>query len=690
MCCVLALLLVGSTASAQFHVEDREDSLSEVVVTSSQTPQRRLEELQTGVERVDVSTVAGLPTLVGERDVVRGLELLPGVKSEGEGMGGFQVRGGTSAQNLILLDGAPVYNASHAMGLFSSFNADALQTASLYKGLMPAHLGGGLSGLLELGSRHGDPERHHFSYSIGLLSAKAAVDGPIGQDGSTYQAAVRRSYLEPFIKANRKYASNSVGFYDVNANADLWFSEHDRLTVSVFRSHDLIDVEDLLKLAWNNTALGLTWLHRATDNRLVRTQLVASEFLNKTGVEVYHLYYGMKGYIRPFTLRHQQIWTPNSHHSVNLGAESTLLQLQSAQWNILSLDEREQRNAWTSSVWMGDNIEILPQRLQLSAGLRLDLFSALGGRPYYHIDGEGNITDTLHFSNTYLVKTYTSLQPRMSLRWKIGQNQVVRAGYSRTMQSIQALRNSSMALPFDRYTMASNIVRPQLADQMAVGWATAIREGRYDFTAEAYWKDMHHVYDYRDGKSFQSAVEIERLLLGGRGRAYGLELCARKNSGLLTGWAAYTLSWVENKIPGINDGDWYTAPNDRRHDLLCVAICQLSTAWQMTATWRYTSGQAMTPPYAKYQMDGEIYYYYHRRNESRAPAFHRLDLGLTHTHQLSKWQRVWAFGLYNAYYHYNPFIVHFEEGSNGLGHTRAVVTTLFGIIPSVSLSLKRI
>ena len=682
------MLTVCCDVNAQHNDSLRQDTINEIIV-SSHSPQQRINELQIGAERLELETIQQLPMLFGEKDFIKGIQMLPGIKNEGDGLSGFQVRGGTSAQNLVLLDGAPIYNTGHLMGLFSAFNGDAIGRASLYKGLMPPHWGGGSSSVLELNTRSGDTERHHFGFDIGLLSARAEIDGPLNNNGSTYLISARHSFLNLFIKASDKYSSNTLRFSDMNAKLSFRLSPKDRLDLTFFRSSDVIEVENLFDMSWENMALNLHWHHSFSPSHTMKTQLVASNFQNDTGIEVYHLHYGMKGHIRPITLRHQHSLILTKRCLIDIGLEETLLSLQSADWTILQLREREQRHAWQQAGWTNLRIQVIPSKLDVSAGLRIDCFSALGGKPYYHLDNEGNITDTLYYRKGSLVKTYVHLEPRLSLNWRISSNYVLRAGYSRTTQPIQAIRNSSMTLPFDRYTMASNIIHPQVADQISAGWATLLNEGAYDLSAEAYYKRISHVYDYRDGKSFQSAIEIESLLAEGKGRAYGLELCGRKNTGRLKGWLAYTLSWSENLIDGINDGQWYTATHDRRHDLSIVAIYQMTPNWLLTSSWRYTTGQAMTPPYAKYEIDGDTYYYYAKRNELRAPAFHRLDLGLTYTKQMRRFTRIWNFGFYNAYCHYNPFMVYFKEvPAEAPVETRATVTSLLSIIPYISLTMK--
>ena len=673
------------SAHAQHENVQMSDTLQEVTVTS-RSAQKRVQEVQIGVEKVEIATLAKVPALFGEKDIIKSIQLLPGVKSESEASGGYQVRGGTSAQNLILLDGATVYNAGHLMGLFSTFNDDALMSGSLYKGLVPAQLGGGTASVFDISTRSGDPSSYHYGGTIGLLSAKAYAEGPIQQDKSSFLFAGRRSYLDLFLKATEDYKDNTMHFYDANLRLNFRLSPQDVLSLSFFRGRDKMGLEDMMNMEWGNTTASANWLHTFNDRHYANTQLVYTDFGSDVGIDMLSIYYTMKGFIRHATLRHQEVLTMGRHR-LCYGLETTYLKLKSAEWDINLLHQKEQRNAWTNAIWLNDECR-LGEHIELSAGLRLHLFSSLGGSPYYNIDHEGNITAVINYSDNSIVKTYADVEPRLSLKWNINKQHSLKMGYSRTSQDIHAISGMSMSMPFDRYTMTSNLVKPEEADQVALGWVGITRGGDYDFSAETYFKNIRNVYDYRDGKAFYSEIEIERLLLGGKGRAYGLELCAHKNTGALTGWVSYTLSWSENKIEGINGGQWYTAANDRRHDMAVVGIYQLSPAWELSATWRYNTGQALTAPSAKYDIDGTTYYYYAERNGYRAPAYHRLDLSATYSKKLSHATRIWSFGLYNAYCRYNPFTIRFKNDEDSPTGTIAEQTSLFGIIPSVSFTLK--
>ena len=659
------------------------DTLQEVTV-SSRSAQKRMDEVQIGVENIEVSSLAKMPSLFGERDFIKGIQLLPGIKSESEASGGYQVRGGKAAQNLILLDGATVYNVGHMMGLFSSFNDDAMMGASLYKGLLPAQLGGGTASVFDISTRSGSLTDYHFGGTISLLSAKVVAEGPIKEGRSSFLVAGRRSYLDIFLKATDKYRNNTLRFYDANLRLNFRLGIKDVLSLSFFRGHDNLGLDDMMRMEWGNTTATANWLHTFNDHHYANTQLIYSDFVSDVGIDVLNTYYTMRGFIRHATLRHQQSVKMQKHRLV-YGFESTYLQLMSAEWNINWLHQREKRNAWTNALWLNDEWQLAPG-WQMSAGLRFQTFSALGGVPYYQLDSDGNITETLNQNG--FVKTYAGVEPRLSVKWTLSPQHSLKFGYSRTSQDIHAVSGSSMSMPFDRYTMTSNIVKPEQADQVAIGWVGMTPGGDYDCTVEGYFKSIRNVYDYRDGKSFYSEIEIERLLLGGKGRAYGMEFCLRKNTGRLTGWLSYTLSWSENKIDGINGNRWYTASNDRRHDLVLVGVYQLSPSWELSGVWRYNTGQALTAPSAKYDLNGTTYYYYNERNGYRAPACHRLDLSVNYSKKLGRFTRIWSFGIYNVYNRYNPFMIRFVNDDKSPTGTICQKTALFGIVPSVSFTLK--
>lgn len=664
------------------------DTLQDVVVTSAGV-NRRLSQKQAGAEKIDMKELSSLPAIFGERDVMKSIQLLPGVKSDGDGSSGYQVRGGTTSQNIVLLDNAIVYNSGHLMGLFSSFNDDALAAATLYKGNSPARLGGGVSSVFEIGSRQGNLFNHHVSAGVGLLAARLAVEGPIREGESSYLVAARRSYLDLFLRMTDNYSDTKLNFYDVNAKLAWRLGEKDNLSLSFIRASDEMEMLHALSMEWSNMAASLRWFHTFSPSVFLTTWLTASKYTSDAGMKMASDAYTINGFVRHAALNVNLNWTPSEAHRIQCGWQSQLVGLRSAEWEAAPVKEREQRSAWQNDAWLQDDWTPSEQ-LQIGYGLRLNVFTVLGGPQYYQIDDEGEIVKRYDTESGQNVKTRVYFEPRLNVNFNVNDELSLKAAYTRTSQNIHAIRTSTAtAMPIDRYTMTSNIVRPMLANQVSLGATIATARHDYDLAAEVYYKHIDNVYDYRDGMTWMSWIEMERLILGGKGRSYGAEICLHKNDGPLTGWISYTLSWSENKIKGISNDDWYTASNDRRHDFSIVGTYALNMAWTLSATWVFNTGQALTAPSAKYDNMGDTFYYYAKRNGYRAPAYHRLDISATHKKQLSaKVERQLSFGFYNIYNRKNPYMVIFENDDDKPSGTKATKVSLFGLVPSISYLVK--
>jgi len=687
---MIGVLAGGMALSASAQNADttkvKEQQLKEVFVNAN-TAKRRISGLQIGSERMQVKELTETPRLLGEADVMRSVQLLPGVKAESDASSGFQVRGGTAAQNRILYDDAPVYNMGHLAGLFSTFNDDALSTATLYKGLFPAMYGEAASAVLDISSKSGNKQQWHGGGDIGLLSCKGMLEGPLVKDKLSMLVCARRSYADLLLNRFEDFKDNTLYFYDVNAKLDYTPTQRDQLQLSMFATKDRTALESMFDMKWTNLAGSLRWTHQFSGKASSQTSLLMSDYETNVGVELLGMDLSFSGHIRHGVLRQNFTFT-HGNSELNIGGQSMLSDVKSAEWQRLEKHVSEQRRGWENHVWVDEQWRLSPH-LNVQAGLRLTTFSALGGPYYYEIDSSGNITWLYKTRKNRIVYTHVTLEPRLSLAWQPSELTSIKAGYCRTSQNVHALRNQSMSAPFDRFTMSSNLVKPQVADQLSLGVYTMTPQQDYDFSLEGYYRHVDNVLDYRDGVSFSSEIEIERLVLAGQGRSYGAELCARKNTGRLTGWLAYTLSWSKTKIAGINGGEWYTAGNDRRHDVDIVATYRLSDAWTLSGVWVYNSGQAFTAPSGKYVIIDNYIYYYAERNGYRAPDYHRLDVSATWTKKISRGRltRQWTFGIYNLYNHYNPFIINFEDSSNG-ARTKAVQYSLFGIVPSVSFGLK--
>lgn len=655
-----ACIGMGTTAYAEEENDStaKTDDLNEVVVTASHSASQRLNEVQIGVEKIDIKKMTQVPVLFGEKDIIKSLQMLPGVKSDGEGSCGFQVRGGTSAQNLVLVDNTPMYNTGHLVGLFSAFNDEALQTAALYKGQIPAKFGGATSSVLDITTKAGDMYDWHGGVSVGLLASKVFIEGPIAEDKASFLLTARRSYMDFFLKASPQYKDNTLNFYDINYRADINASPKNKLFVSFYYGRDNMAVDDLMEMHWGNTTLTGGWKHLANNNLRFNTTLAYSFYGSNMGYFVSDKNYVFDAHIRQGILREDIDWRPNPNHAVSAGVQAAYQDVLSAEWDCMALHEKNNRSKWDIITWINDDWKIC-RALEVSAGIRYDHFGI-----------------------------YDNLEPRASMKVNINRCHNIKAGYSRTTQNIHAIRNSSMSMPMDRYTVSTSFVKPEKADQVSLGYFGMTENENYDFSIEGYYKWVRDIYDFKDGKNYASDIEIENIILGGKGRAYGLEFCMHKNNGTLTGWISYTLSWSKNKIDGINNGNWYTANNDRRHDINAVAMKKLNKNWDLSASFIYTSGQALTAPSAKYKIDGTTTVYYAERNGYRAPACHHLDISAVHTKRTKKNEQQWTFGIYNIYNRENPYVITFTEDKSKATNISAKQTALFGLIPFVSFSVK--
>lgn len=679
-------IMLSCDTILDFSLQSSTSELSEVVVLS-RSVMDRLKNTQPGMERIDLDEMSKTPVLFGERDILKSLQLLPGVSAEGDGTGGFQVRGGTASQNLVLLDDAPVINSGHLFGFFSTFNDPALSSATLYKGQIPARYGGATSSVFDVNTKAGNSERYKGSFTVGLLSAKFDIEGPIIKDKLSFFVSARRSYMDMFLKFTDQFKDNSLYFYDINAKVNYNIGYNDKLAVSLFVGRDNLGMSDTMNMQWGNITTTAKWYHTFNDQLASVATLYHGNFINDMGMQITSEDDNMNGHLRQTGIKYTFSWNPHENHYVDFGLQSALIDLKSAEWTMGTTHQKEQRRGWESGVWINDDWAI-NERVHVMGGLRLGIMSALGGSPYYKVDEGGNITDSFTPRNGKPYKTYLSVEPRLSINYRITDLQSIKMAYSRSSQNIHAIRSTGSSMPFDRYAMTSNIIKPQIADQVSAGYVALFGNTRWEISGEVFYKNISNIYDYKDGKSFNSEIEIERLLLGGKGRAYGFEFTLRKNAGKLTGWVGYTLSWAQNKIAGINNGEWYTAGNDRRHDISVVGIYQFNKKWNMSAAWVFNTGPALTAPSAKYEVDGIHMFHYAERNGYRAPAYHRLDLSATYTHEGPKLTYEWSFGIYNAYSRYNPFLIVFETDENAPTGFKTMKHSLFGLVPSVSYTLK--
>lgn len=654
--------------------------LQEVVV-SDQSARNRVNEAKLGSERLELSRFAKTPKMFGEADIIKSITLLPGIRGEADGTGGFEVRGGNAYQNLVTMDGMTLYNPAHLMGIFSTFNDDAMGRATIYKGPIPASYGGASSSVLETYMKSGDMESYHFSGTVGILNAKLLAEGPIIKDKLSFSVAIRRSYIDMFLKLIPEYKSTILNFYDVNAKARYSIDKNNLLDFSFFASRDNLAISKLMEMKWGNLAGSVNLNSRHGENWRFTTTGAVTNYTTRMGMSLLDTDQSLKEYIRSFSINEKAVLSISDDHSLEFGLRSELLQVKSGDMIIRELRQQEIRSGWQNALWVEYDGYVMPN-ITVSVGTRLSLFSAISSNRFHSFEAYNE--ETPDFS----AKTYFNIEPRGSVKYLINENHNLKFGASITTQNLHGIRSTTTTFPFDRYALTSPSVKPESTTQYSVGYSGMTTSGTWDWSADGYYKSMNNVYDYLDGVTMFSRINLESLILCGKGRSYGLEFMVRKNVGRLNGWVSYTLSKTETRIPGINDNRWYKASNDRRNDIAVVAIYDFNDRWQFSGSWTYSSGRPLTAPDGKYEIDGTTCYYYTERNSYTTPSSHRLDLSANYTRKRKTTTAIWSFGIYNAYCHYSPFIIYFEDDASKPSGTRAVQQSLFGIVPSISYTVK--
>ncbi|SEL13883.1 TonB-dependent receptor [Parapedobacter koreensis] len=689
-----AKISVFKDSTINISLEQSAQSLDEVVITANPGKQD-LASPQMGAERVSMQTVKQVPVLLGERDALKVIQLLPGIKSAGDGGSGLFVRGGSADQNMILLDEATVYNASHLLGFFSTFNADAIKDLTVYKGGMPAQYGGRLSSVLDIKMNDGNNQDVNISGGVGLISAKLNVEGPIQEGKSSFLVSGRRTYADMFLKLSNDSSinNNTLYFYDLNAKLNFQLGNNDRLYLSGYLGQDRMGAGDLFNLDWGNKTGTLRWNHIFSSRLFSNTSLIYSNYDYKIGIKTGADEFEIFSNITDYQVKQEFQWFANNRNNVRFGLQSAYHRIRPGEVTAIGgssfNDTRlQQRYSWDNALY-ASNTWKATDRLQLTYGVRLSAFGILGEGDFYQLDANGNVTDTLSYEKNEFVKTYLNVEPRLAVSYQLTPLSSVKASYVRNVQNLHMLSNSSTASPTDKWLASTNVIKPEIADQYALGYYRNLFGGRYELNVETYYKDLQHQIDYRDGANvFTSNNAVESELLFGKGRAYGLEWLLRKNSGKLTGWISYTLSKTERQINGINNDQWYNARQDRTHDVAVVAMYQLNKKWSFSANWVFYTGDAVTFPAGKYLIDGETAYYYTERNGYRMPDYHRLDLGATmQLRQKKRWSSELSFSLYNAYGRENAYVISFEDSADG-NRTIANQISLFRFVPSISYNFK--
>ncbi|MCT4645151.1 MAG: TonB-dependent receptor [Carboxylicivirga sp.] len=679
---------LSANQTIKIQLQTNETALNEVVV-SAEKKDKNVAATQMIGEKLDMKTIDKLPVLFGERDVLKTIQLLPGISTVSEGGNGFSVRGGSIDQNLILLDEAPVYSASHLMGFFSVFNADAIKGMTVYKSGIPANYGGRAASVLDINMRDGNMKKIQGSGGIGLLASRLTIEGPVMKDKMSFIVSGRRSYADLMARgANQIESGTKMYFYDLNAKLNYKINDNNRLFLSGYFGKDDFGFEDL-GMDWGNTTATLRWNHLFSAQLFSNTTALYSEY-------DYGFNFGdngsMKSGIKDVSLKQDFTWYANPQNTTKFGMNLTYHTFYPGEFlfedQSISDIKVAEKQALESALYIS-NEKKLGTKLVLDYGLRASMFNQFGAGENITYDDDNNIIDKEYFDKGEIMQSYYGLEPRLGINYRYSSNSSVKASFNRMVQYLHLMSNSTSGQPTDTWTPSTFNIEPTTVNQYSIGFFRNFMDNAFEFSAETYYKSMNHISDYKDGTQVMLNEDIESYVLQGEGRSYGLELYLKKKYGDFTGWVSYTLSKTENKIDGINNGQWYDSSYDKTHDVSVVTSYQLSQRLSISANWIFYTGNAVTFPSGKYEFDGNQVPYYTERNGYRMPDYHRLDLNF-HLEGKGK-KRIkssWDFSLYNLYNRMNAYTINFRENENNPNVTEAVKLSLFGIVPSVTWNFK--
>ena len=717
---IVKTLTLKESQTLDFELKEATNELAEVEVTAKRLDEN-LNRAEMSTTQLTAKQIKAIPQFLGEFDVIRSITLLPGVTTVGEGASGFNVRGGKTDQNLILLDQAPVYNSSHIFGFFSVFNGDAVRDLKLYKGGIPAPYGGRLSSVLDVHQKEGNTKEFAGTMGLGLLSSRLMLEGPLVKDKASFMIAGRRSYQDVLLKASPNDDLNSIiaNFYDLNAKVNYKFNDKSRLFLSAYYGKDAFGIPGLVKFDWGNLGLTGRWNYLITDKLFLNVSTIYSDYDYAIGFDFPQAKIDNIAFIKNQSNKVAFSWFPNAKHQVNYGAEATVYDFEPFSTTLDYIDsnlvdisiELQNEYAVEPSLYIEDNWKI-NNRLTIRGGLRYSTFYNIGARDVVNYNPTANgtvrndlITDTTSYGSLEIIEAFDGLQglePRLGINFKSTENTAIKASYNRMRQYIHLISNTTSSLPIDTWRPAGRYIDPGTADQIALGWNRNFKGGEWQLSVETYYKSMRDLVDFKNGAQPTGVDNIEVALMTGRGRSYGVEMQLDKKIGQLTGWVAYTYSRSQLQVDlgatpeeWINLGQWYSAAQDKPHDIAVVAAYAWKPNISFSGSFIYQTGKPYTYPEAKSEFEGIIYPFALSRNNSRTPAYHRLDLSMDIAVPNKKDNDLkgsWNIGVYNAYARKNAFSIFFEEelDDNGdpTGQTKATQLSIFATaIPTITYTL---
>lgn len=667
------------------------------VVISREKANANVTRPEMSVVKLEMKKIRQIPALMGEVDVIKAIQLLPGVINAAEGSSGFSVRGGATDHNLILLDEATVYNASHLMGFFSVFNNDAIKDVKLYKGDMPASMGGRLASVLDIRMKEGNSKQFSATGGIGNLSSRLTLEAPIVKDKCSFMLSGRRTYIDVFFPLfnNEDLESSTMYFYDLNAKVNYTLNNNNRIFISGYFGRDKFG-SGAMGFGFGNKTFTTRWNHIFGHNLFMNATLLRSNynyFLESNTNDANAFKWDSE--MKETSLKVDFNLKANTNHNLKFGVSTSLLTFSPGVVNGTSSDafirhwEIPENYSLEHGVYAMNEHTI--SKFILKYGVRLSVFQNIGKAKTIILDENYKVVDTKSYKSGEIYKTYINPEPRLGLTYLINDISSIKASYSRSAQYIQQASNSQAGSPLDIWFAASPNIKPQLADQWAVGYFRNFFNNTLETSVETYYKKMDRLIDFKDFASLLLNDEMEADIRAGKGHSYGLELYGRFTRNKIDGWVSFTYSRTYRQTPGVNFGNTYNAAYDKPHNLSVVFSYNFSNRVSLSANWLYSTGQAYTQPVGRYEIDGVILPIYSERNAKRYPDYHRLDVSviIKSKHNISrKWQGEWNISVYNLYNRKNAWAINFVQDPENSNKTYAEKTYLFPMIPSVTYNFK--
>jgi hypothetical protein len=684
----------------------KEAAMNEVVVYSRRKD-ANVKNAQMGKIDLSIKQVKSIPAFMGEVDILKTIQLLPGVRNAGEGNAGFYVRGGGPDQNLIMLDDAVVYNTGHLFGFFSIFNSDAIKHASLIKGGMPPQYGGRLSSVLDIAMKDGNSNETGAEGGIGLIASRLSVEGPLIKNKASFIISGRRTYIDavakPFIKKESDFYGSGYYFYDLNAKVNYRFSEKDRIFLSGYFGRDVFRFANARRsfradIPWGNSTATLRWNHVFGPKLFANTTLVYNDYNFKFAAAQNNFEISLASGIRDGNAKIDFDYYPVPQHKIKFGAQSTFHKfvpnvVSGRQDSIIFNPSNEDTKfALENALYMQDDWEI-SDKLKINYGLRWSSFSQIGPYSKYIRDEDQNKIDSIVYKNFQTIKNYNGIEPRLTLRYSINESSSIKGSVTRNLQFIHLVSNAGTTLPTDLWVPSTFRVAPQKSWLYAAGLFKNFNNNEYETSVEVYYKSMQNQIEYKEGYT-PSLKDPEEEFVFGKGWSYGTELFINKVRGKFTGWVGYTLSWTWRKFPLLNESIKFPAKYDRRHDLSLAGTYELNARWKLGGVFVYGTGNATSLPIGFYIIEGVLTQEFSKINQYRLAPYHRLDLSATFTPKTQKQKKIqssWVFGIYNVYSRLNPYFVYFDQSGNpydGSLTVEARQVSLFPILPSVTWNFK--